>query len=669
MLRALAISVFRDCFDMMNMIKEQHGKEVKAFAEELLKEWNPFFLNVLKARLPEADLSSGQQPESWNNVVTLKLQVAKAILRIRKVFPTLLLPQSTALFSAVWEDLTLMQAAHEQLYIQQDAQGRLEDADNLPYTLDFLILEELDLLNQCFRAQPVQTELEQQLKAHSSVEEVPWMMEIMKMLVSYSRVTREEEDLWDIDCSLYLAEETSVTANYTARVAASDLLIKMGEWFDEKTIDGLFAYTKLLFPGDGSTWRDQEAALYLFVMLVSDFQDLSKTIPDHVSSAYLELVDFAINRPEEPLLRARGYLVAGMLCRTFDAPSSLLDRIIDSITREEAEVVQVACIKAAEGLINAGKVTADRQIPIIAAIQQYMNGKDPADMEDADELLVTLSEALRAAIRLNCRIALSNDVPSIDLLFMLAKVGASNFQVTMMVSEAVEEIVRSLSDNESFTALCSKIVPTLTGAFDVANLTEDNPLITVATELLAVLVEHGSEPLPPGFVGATFPKLTRLLMESTEGDVLRPGAETAKWIILHDHQQVFGWQDANGRSGLEVCLHVIDRLLSPSVEDNAATEVGGLAAELVDKAGQERLGPYLPQLLQAVANRLATAQAAPLIQSLILVFARLSVSSAHDVVEFLSQIQISGESGLQVVIAKWLENSVNFAGYDEIRQK
>lgn len=668
MLRSLAISVFRGCFDLMNMIKEDHGKEVKAFAEELLTDWNPFFLTVLKGKLPEADVDGGKQPESWSSIVSLKLQVAKTLLRIRRVFPSLLLPQSTALFAAVWEDLNAMQSLHEQLYIKNDVQGRLEDIDNLPYTLDFLVLEELDFLNQCFRAQPVQAELDSQLNAHASAENVPWMREIMQMLVGYSRVTREEEDLWDIDCSLYLAEETSVTANYTARVAASDLLIKMGEWFNQKTIDGLFGYTKTLFTGEGSTWRDQEAALYLFVMLASDFQDLGRPIPDHVSATFLELVDYAINRPDEALLRARGFLVAGMLCRTYDAPVSLLDRIVGSITGEEAEVVQVACIKAVEGLINAGKVSAERQIPIIAAIQQYMNGKDPSEMEDADELLVTLSEALRAAIRLDCRIALSNDVPSIDLLFMLAKVGASNFQVTMMVSEAVEEIVRSLADPESFAALCSKIVPTLIGAFDVANLTDDNPLVTVATELLAVLVEHGSEPLPPGFVAATFPKLTRLLMESNEGDVLRPGADTAKWILLHDHQQVFGWQDANGRSGLEVCLHVIDRLLGPSVEDNAATEVGGLAAELVDKAGQERLGPFLPQLLQAVANRLATARAAPLIQSLILVFARLSVNGAHDVIEFLSQIQINGESGLQVVIAKWLENSVNFAGYDEIRQ-
>jgi hypothetical protein len=139
--------------------------------------------------------------------------------------------------------------------------------------------------------------------------------------------------------------------------------------------------------------------------------------------------------------------------------------------------------------------------------------------------------------------------------------------------------------------------------------------------------------------------------------------------LIHDHQQLFNWQDGNGRSGLEVCLHIIDRLLHPDIEDNSASEVGGVAAELVEKAGQERLGPFLPQLLQAVATRLASAQAAAFIQSLIIVFARLSLGGAQDVVEFLSQIQIEGQTGLQVVMAKWLENSVNFAGYDEIRQK
>ncbi|KAG6007567.1 hypothetical protein E4U43_000285 [Claviceps pusilla] len=667
-LRALAISVFRSCFDLMNMIKDDHAAEVTAFAEELLAQWNPFFTSVLKGRLPEMDLSNGSQPDIWNHMIALKLQVVKTLLRIRKVFPNLLLPQSALFFSAVWEELIILQGPHEQLYVKANAQGRLEDSDNLPYTLDFLVLEELDFLNQCFRSPPVKAELDGHLQAHASAQDVPWIMEIMRMLVSYARVTQEEEELWDIDCSLYLAEETSVTANYTARTAAGDLLIKLGEWFNDKAVDGLFAFTKTLFPGDGSAWRSQESALFLFTMLLSDFQDMNKTIPDAVASAYLELVDFTINRPAEPLIRARGYIVAGIVGRAFQTPPALLDRMIHAITNEGSEVVQVACIKAIEGLINSGRVSADRQVPIITAIQSYANSKDPADMEEADELLVVLAETLRSAISMDTKIVLRDDIQSIDLLFMLAKLGASNFQVTMLITEAFEDIVCSLSDRESFKLLCGRTLPTLTGAFDVANVTEDDPLVTVATELLVVLAQNGSEPLPDGFVAAVLPKLTRLLMESKEGDVLRPGSEAVRWILSHDHQQVFNWQDANGLSGLEVCLHIVDRLLGPTIEDNSASEVGGLAAELVEKAGQERLGPFLPQLLQAVANRLASAQAAAFIQSLILVFARLSLHGAHDVVEFLSQIEINGERGLQVVLSKWLENSVSFAGYDEIRQ-
>jgi hypothetical protein len=38
------------------------------------------------------------------------------------------------------------------------------------------------------------------------------------------------------------------------------------------------------------------------------------------------------------------------------------------------------------------------------------------------------------------------------------------------------------------------------------------------------------------------------------------------------------------------------------------------------------------------------------------------------VIDFLAQVDINGQSGLPIVISKWLENSVNFAGYDEIKQ-
>ena len=165
------------------------------------------------------------------------------------------------------------------------------------------------------------------------------------------------------------------------------------------------------------------------------------------------------------------------------------------------------------------------------------------------------------------------------------------------------------------------------------------------------------------------PKLNRLLLGSNDEELLKAATTAVKNMLMHDSKQLFDWRDETGKGGLEVVLVIIDRLLSPAVDDNAAAEVGALAAEVVEKAGSERLGPYLMQLLRAVAVRLGSAAQAQFIQSLTLVFARLSLVNAHEVVDFLAQLQVGQDTGLQVVLAKWLENSVTFAGYDEIRQK
>lgn len=207
-LRALAVHVFRGCFDLMDMVKDDHPKEVKGFAEEALKGWLPFFSQVLHVQLPPQSEDAALR-EHRNGIISFKLQVVKTLMKVKSVFPTLLLPQSLAFFQATWQELSLLQGSYQDNFIENGSQGRLEDSDGLPYTLDFLILEELDFLNQCMRATPVQKELEAQL-AGRPAHEAPWVLDLMKLLASYSRITSEEEDLWDIDVSLYLAEETSV---------------------------------------------------------------------------------------------------------------------------------------------------------------------------------------------------------------------------------------------------------------------------------------------------------------------------------------------------------------------------------------------------------------------------------------------------------------------------
>jgi len=491
-LRALAVSVFRGCFDIMDMVKDEHGSEVKAFADEVLQTWSPFFLQVMKLQFPLRQESTSQdgldrEPETWRGIVALKLQVVKTLMKIRHVFAQLLLPQSPVLFTATWEELSSLQDAFKDMYIDHDVQGRLEDADGLPYTLDFLVLEELDFLQSCLRAPPVREELEAALQRHGGIPNTPWIVDVMKLAVAYAQIPSEEEGLWDIDVNLFLAEETSVTANYTARTACGDLLVKLGEWLHQGALEGLLTYTRVLFASPDATWRTREASLFLLTQLLNDFLDIDKQVPAEIASAYLEFIDYSVNRQEEYLLRARGYLVAGILVQTVTDDSfptlALLDRTIKAIHEDESEVVKVSCIKAIQGFIKAPRgVPADRQIPIAVAISEFLNAKDLTELEESDDLLVTLVESLRAAIQLDFSIAIAPGSGVLDLLFLMAKHGASSFQLTMMVNETFEDIVHALSSRgvEAYIALCEKVLPSLTGALDVGNMTEDNPLTTVS---------------------------------------------------------------------------------------------------------------------------------------------------------------------------------------------
>lgn len=416
--------------------------------------------------------------------------------------------------------------------------------------------------------------------------------------------------------------------------------------------------------------------MFILNQMLRDFIELERNIPPMIATGFEEFVDRSQQDPSV-YLRARAFAVAGVLARTAGdsynhKAIAYLNAAIQTLGAVEApELIRVSCIRAIQDLIEALplKDTKPLQTPLISSISSYMSSQDMSDPE-VDDLKVSLIETLRAVIMIDVSCTYSG--PAVDLLFTLASHGATNFQISLLVVETFESIVSAVAEmgHSPYIRLCEKTIPSLTGAFDVGNVTQESALINLAAELVSALAEYGSEPLPDGFVATVMPKLNRVLLESSDAELVRPSTLAVKHMLAHGPSQFLAWCDpATGKSAVEITLIIIDHLLnSPLVDDNAAAEVGGLTAELVERAGGETLGPFLLQLLRAVAFRLATAEKAQFIQSLILVFARLAISSPRDVVDFLSQVDIRGENGLSVVLAKWLENSVNFAGYEAIRQ-
>ena len=378
-------------------------------------------------------------------------------------------------------------------------------------------------------------------------------------------------------------------------------------------------------------------------------------------------------------MRARGFIVAGALITTAGealhglAPDFALQSL-KAIGEDESEVVKVSCLRVLQGYLKIlpPARAQEFQVQTVAAISNFLSSHDLSEISDSEDLLDTLVETLRDAVMTDPTLCLEH--PALDVLFTMASFGARSWTTTMLVNETFESVTSTMSSQgpESYARLCTKVLPSLTGALDVGDMTQENSLSDVAVSLLSTLAEYGSEPLPEGFVATLLPKLYRLLFLDLEFSVHQSATITIKYILVHDTTQLFAWRDPEtGKEGLEIVLLIIDRLLGPNVDDSSAAEVGGLAVELVEKAGADKLGPYLMQLLQVVAIRLSTAERANFIQNLVLVFARLSLTNAKDVLDFLAQVQVDGAnggSGLEVVMRKWLENSVNFSGYDAIRQ-
>jgi len=70
---------------------------------------------------------------------------------------------------------------------------------------------------------------------------------------------------------------------------------------------------------------------------------------------------------------------------------------------------------------------------------------------------------------------------------------------------------------------------------------------------------------------------------------------------------------ASGKTGLELIIQFIAKLLDPSQTESAALFVGDMICKLIKKGG-DLVAPIIPDLLNAVTLRLAEAKLATFIQ-------------------------------------------------------
>lgn len=83
-------------------------------------------------------------------------------------------------------------------------------------------------------------------------------------------------------------------------------------------------------------------------------------------------------------------------------------------------------------------------------------------------------------------------------------------------------------------------------------------------------------------------------------------------IVRKDSSQIIQWSDGQGHSGLDSVLSVVARILR-SEDESGGLAIGDLIIHLLRRVGQAIL-PVLPDLLQALVNRMPSAKTASFLQ-------------------------------------------------------
>ena len=350
------------------------------------------------------------------------------------------------------------------------------------------------------------------------------------------------------------------------------------------------------------------------------------------------------------------------------------NRSLKAMDSDKSDIVKTACIRIMKDYLTTlpSPQSTELQPQVVNSIAKFLSTQDLEDMDENIDLIDVVLQTLRDTIMANPLTCLETN--ALDVLIEMVKYGAArDDSSSILIDEAFECVAESMAKQgaEAYARLCTRVMPSLMAAFDVEDpaTKEKTALSDVSASILKTLAENAREPLPPGFVTAAMPRLSRIIFSESDFYIKQLATLAIRHMLTNDKNQVFNWVDPQfGKNGLEMCFMIIGHLLGPTVDESSATEVGELAVSVVDQAGTAVLGNSMQELLRVIAERLHTAEHLSLIQSLTSVFARLSLISATEVIDFLAALPIASRNGLSVVMTKWLENSTGYVGFEAIRQ-
>ncbi|KAJ1032127.1 hypothetical protein NDA18_001626 [Ustilago nuda] len=701
-IRARCVLVFRQCLTTLFMVRETYPDVVKQASQTMLPCWLALMQSLLE-RDAAQQLGPGLQ-QGWGTLA-LRNEIFKA-LKVAAMFRAQFKSHLHTFIQSSIANLVSLLPPFRQLYLSNsselDAPSSEEGDDDVACDIPTLACYIFDFINEASRGDRCR-DLFISGGTGGRGQETDLLRQLISLLLVYIDMTVEDEENWATDANAFIADEDDETFAYSLRIAAADLLGMLIEDFPIPALRSIGQQFHQLVQqanndkvnGDQDWWKVHEGVLTAVGSNADAISEITETQPEAKQALDLECIFATVVLPNvsndaPPFLQGRGFVFASQFATAL--PSELavqfLDSAINAIESDNASLpVKISAVRTVKNFYRhlpssivgplaprivqklgplLTQASEDTLILIIETIQAVVVEETESGEATTTGLVepAIIGEIVRAALQIWAPNAKDIVLLSIisDLLGLLA--GSKQTGVPQVIVE------------QSLPFLAAAIGSSLPEQADTSTDGEPSAIAETAVELAKSVLDGANPAALRGAVNFLCPNLFRVLSVSEDRDVLQNGIECLTVFVKKCTQELVDWKDPRTQSAaVDLMLQIIAKLLVPTNDsESGGLAVGDLVVALLRKTG-DRIAHVLPQLLNAMVQRLATAQTATFSQSLIVPVAYLlhdNHEQAKQIMDLLETVQVAPSAenaaaesgnGLEVLCKKWVDNVETFQGF------
>lgn len=636
--KILAIQCFSSCIQFFLMVSDDEKEAHEAFTQSVITLWVE---NIMIPIISNKSINK--------DALELKFEIYYIIRDLDSAFlwfaEYFLVDK---LLPAIWKDLVVLTPYYVEYVVAHDeSKAFSNDSDTVQNVSNWAIsaLETLTLAVTSDEVTADSVGLTKFVSPH----------DILTVFSQLALITAQDLDEWVSDSNIYVAQELELYVERNVRPLLPQIITRSQVPF-QSIIDHTLSLAQA-----GKDWTIIEASLYLLGSYLLDTDDNIVSL-DECSNIFA-LINQGVSESDKELLRCRCISTASIMAKYLQTDdSTFFTKVVDDwvaiSTSTESSIVKLSVVMALDRMADRDSTPLIKyQIPLFNLIASLV-------VDAEDETPAVLVNFTMLVYKLDIVASASESGTIVNLLFQLAAKNTSMVDLNIEVTDAFAVLARQSTEHNSYEDVIGKAISTLLGVIRNAEPTgyDYSPDLVLALDVASALLGNGPNKLSLELVNSILLPLYEIIVKSTDSQVLQSASEAFALLITHGSDTI-----ATLENGVTMTLQVAAKLLDPVCEEESAVlNAGKIVLAILSAFGADLDSQLLTDIIRATAYRLIISENVVLSENLIMVFCRLMLHSAAQIIDMLASLD-NGKV-LEGVVSKWLATFEIVRGYQYIKE-